>query len=220
MTEGKGTPAEAHERLAFPGLDLGEVTALVSRIEREAPPARTVAIGVSANVTVDLLEPYLRRQALLDGYRAVVHAGSYADHLGNVRRFRDAGVEVLLLLDLFDNLLPALESRATTLPRGEIDALRDRVREETRLVLEQASAIGRVYLCLLHRWSPPAASGLHARLDTIIEDFNRALREAAEPFPNVRLLQASEIVARLGWERAFSSRFYFRYRSPHTTAFF
>jgi FkbH-like protein len=220
VTDVQETAAGALERLATPGLDLGEVTALVSRIERDAPPARTVAIGVSANVTVDLLEPYLRRQALLDGHRAVVHAGSYADPMGNVRRFREVGVEVLLLLDLFDNLLPALEARAATLPQEEIGGLRGRVREETRLVLEQASGIGRVYLCLLHRWSPPAASGLHARLDAIIDGFNQAIQEVAAHFPNVRLLHTSEIVARIGWDRAFSSRFYFRYRSPYTTAFF
>jgi FkbH-like protein len=210
----------ARARLATPGLDLGEVSALVTRLEREAAPARSVSIGVSANVTVDLLEPYLRRQALLDGYRAVVHAGSYADHLGNVRRFREAGVEVLLLLDLFDNLLPALEARAATLPAAERAALRDRLREELRLVLEQAKGIGRVYLCLLHRWSVPAASGVHARLDAVVEEFNQALREVAAPHANVRLLYPADVVARVGWERAFSSRFYFRYRSPYTTAFF
>jgi hypothetical protein len=61
---------------------MSELMALVARIERETPPPRALHFGLSANVTVDILEIYLRRQALLDGYRAVVHAGSYEDHLG------------------------------------------------------------------------------------------------------------------------------------------
>jgi FkbH-like protein len=219
VSEAPGTPAGLLERLACPGLDLGDVMALVTQVEREARPSRSVSIGVSANVTMDLLEPYLRRQALLDGYRAVVHAGTYADHMGNVSRFRDLDVDALLLINLFDNLMPALEARVVTLHDNELDALRDRVREEIRLVLEQASIIGRVYLCLMHRWSAPAASGFHTKLDTVVADFNRAIRDVAAPHPNVRLLQPSEIVTRLGWDRAFSSRFYFRYRSPYTTAF-
>ena len=44
-------------------------------------------------------------------------------------------------------------------------------------------------------------------------------REAAA-HPNVRLLQPAEIVAQLGWARAFSPRFYSRYRAPYTAAFF
>ena len=220
VSEERVTAAGALERLAVPGLDLGEVASLVARIEREAPPSRTVSIGLSSNVTVDLLKPYLRRQALLDGYRAVVHVGSYADHLGNLQRFSNAGVDVLLLLDFFDNLLPALEARAATLTQSELEALRTRVREETRLLLGQASTISRVYVCRMHRWSAPDAGGLHGKLDAVVEDFNRAIWEVAEPHPNVRILQLSEIVARLGWGRAFSARFYFRYRSPYSTAFF
>ena len=212
------------DRLATPGLEMSEVMALVKQIEHETTPARTIAFGVSANVTVDLLEIYLRRQALLDGYRAVIHTGSYEDHFGNVRRFREAGVEAIVLLNFMDNLLPSLEARLPTMDDAAGDAafgaLRRRLRDEMQLVLEEARGTSQIFLGLLHRYAPPCTTGLHARVDAAVEDLNQVLRELAAAHPAVRLLQAGEIVSRLGWARAFSPRFYYRYRAPYTAAFF
>jgi FkbH-like protein len=218
-----GAPTQsptALERLATPGLQMSELMALVARIERETPPPRSLAFGVSANVTVEVLETYLRRQALLDGYRAVVHVGSYEDHLGNVQRFREAGVEVIVLLNLMDNLLPSLEARLPTMDDAAFAALRRKLQDEMQLVLEAARGTSQVFLGLWHRYAPPSAAGLHARPDAAVEDLNQVLREQATAHPNVRLLQPAEIIAQLGWARAFSPRFYFRYRAPYTAAFF
>lgn len=212
--------ATALQKLGTPDLDLADLSALVTALEDSQPEGRIVKYGVSANVTVDLLEPYLKRQALLDGHRARVLAGSYDDHIGNVRRFREQKVDAVVLLSFFDNLVPALEAKIPTMEPAELDALRERAVAELRLVLEEARTVDRVYLCMFHRMAPPSATGLHSRVDEAISAFNAVIRNEASAHPNVRILDLDEVVSRAGWARTFAPRFYFRYRAPYGNPFF
>ena len=71
-------------------------------MNRDFDAARTVSFGVSANVTIDLLVTYLQKHALTNGQRALVQVGRLDDHVGNVRRFKGAGCDAIVFLDLFD----------------------------------------------------------------------------------------------------------------------
>ncbi len=219
MSSGEVPGGNLRERLRNVS-GLVEVMALVNGLENEAGDARAVKIGVSGNVTLDILEVYLRRQALLDGYRATVLPGSYDDHVGNMRRFREAGAEVVVVLNLLDNIAPGLEARLGCPDPDLVKAVADRLRQETLRLLEEGRGVRWVFFCLLHRLSPPSAAGLNDRVDEGLAIFNAILREECEKFPNARVLNPDEIVRELGWREAFSPRFYLRYRAPYQGRFF
>lgn len=211
----EGGPAPL-ERLAREDLELAEVLALVGALERERAGARVVRHGISANATLDLLATALRRQALLDGHRAEVLAGGLADHVHNLRRFREEGVEVVVLWNVLDLLLPGLEARLPTFPAGELEALRDRLAGELRLALDEGHGLARIYLPLLHRLSPPPCPGAPDAVDEAVEVLNAVLRAEAAARPGVHLLAPGEAAARLGREAAFAPRMALRYKAPYT----
>ncbi len=216
----QGDRAPLIERLERPGLSMSEVMTAVRHLEEQEPSEKPFTFGITANITLDVLETYLLRQALLDGYRAAVLWGLHGDHAGNVSRFADSPAGAVLVWSFFDNVLPSLESRIPTLKAAAIDAMVERTREETRLVLEAGSKCKQIYLMEFHRFGLPSAIGLTSRVDAVIKACNGVMNEVADRFTNVRVLRPSEIVSTLGWENALSRRNYCRYRAPYTTAFF
>ncbi len=219
MTAGLDSRCAALERLAEPSLELAEVMYLVGEIEPSVPSERAVTIGLSANVTLEVLHTFLRREALIHGHRAVIHGGTYDDHLGNVRRFTEAGVDAIVLLTFLDNVMPSLEARLPSLAPDTIAAQRDRLLGELRLALEVARGTKRVLLGLLHSASQPSGSGLRDGVDALVQELNAAIRSEAAQHPNVRLFSPGEIVSQLGWRRSIDVRFHHRFRAPYTTAF-
>jgi FkbH-like protein len=205
------TPEAARKPLAIladPTALLAEIMGAVEAAEADAPPP-VAHIGISAGATVDLLGLYLRRHALLAGVRLQVTQGNFDDPMGDLDRFAGRGVDHLLLAPFLDTLAPSFEARAALLSETEL-------RGRWRLVLQSAAGFRTVFLCGLHRMAAPVAGG--DRLDAVIERLNRALREEASAFANVRWIDMASLVAGLGRRTAFDLRFYLRNTAPYAPA--
>jgi hypothetical protein len=200
------------------GAGLSDVTRLVAELERSIPPTGATRIGLSGNVTIDLLGTYLRKHAVLHARRAEVRMGDFGDHLGNIERFVEAGVDAIVLLDLFDAFAPAFEARITELGADGVRAQAERYRGELALAFEKARGIRDVFVALAHRMSPPAAGGPD-EVDRAVALFEQVVTEEAARHLNVHLISAGAISARLGWLGAHDMRSYQRFRAPFTPAF-
>ena len=216
MTE---RPEDTMRTLEQEGLQLSEVTRLVTALEAADPSARTVTFGISGNVTIDLLETYLRKHAVLHRLRASVMVGALDDHIGNVKRFKADGCDVIVLLDLFDAILPALEARIDSFDDEQVTGLIARYRDALAVALEEAVDVGHVFIGRPHRLSRPRP-GSPDPIDAAVARLDAAVTEVAAPFANVEFVSGSAIGARLGWDHAFSTRSYARFRAPFTPAFF
>lgn len=205
--------------LADPAASLSDVMAAVKAVEDDGAERHAWRIGISANVTLDLLTTFLRRHALLHGATAAVEQGAYDAHAENVAAFLEAGVEHLLLVNLFDNLLPAFEARVETLDPELVSAQRDRVAAELALVLEAARPFKAVHLARFHRMTPTGPTAPSRRLDEVIASFNEALAEVAAAFANVELLDLGEVTAHVGLAHSFNPRFYARFKAPYAAPF-
>jgi FkbH-like protein len=195
-----------------------QLTQAVSELEKEDHP-RKVRIGVSSSVTVDLLNIYLRKHGLLNGTSIELVSGNYDDPIGDIDLFEQAGVEQIVLLPFFDNLLPSFEAQLENLDTTIIDAKEVELRTRYRMVFDKARAMPTIYLGTLHRMgSSTDASGEDA-VSTVLARFNVALREEATAYANVRIINTEDIVRTVGKQAAFDSRFYFRSKSPYTGAF-
>jgi FkbH-like protein len=206
------------EALRDPAASMAHVMRAVAELESDAGEP-TLRAGVSANVTTDLFGTYLRKHALLGGGSAEVEQGSYDSHLENVQRFASAGVDQLVLINFFDNLMPAFEARLTDLDPALVEAQRQRVAQELQLALEDARGIKAVFVTLFHRFSAPAPSARSAAIDAAVAAFNEAVEDVVAGFPNAATISTADAVAAVGRDEALSPRFYLRAKAPYTHRF-
>lgn len=195
-----------------------QLTQAVSELEKEDHP-RKVRIGISSSVTVDLLNIYLRKHGLLNGASIELVSGNYDDPIGDIDLFEQAGVEQIVLLPFFDNLMPSFEAQLENLDTTIIDAKEVELRQRYRMVFDKARSMPTIYLGTLHRMGSSADASGQDAVATVLARFNAALREEATAYANVRIINTEDIVRTVGQQAAFDSRFYFRSKAPYTGAF-
>lgn len=204
-------------RLGRPGNTLSETLALLTEVERGAVGA-ALSIGISANVTTDLLATYLRRHALLRGAVPAILSGDFDSHYDNVVKFAAERVDCLVLLHHFDSIVPFFESAIPLLPEDEIEALLRRFQDMLSVALAAGALIRRIVIPLFHRTGKPSVALHRDVVDDWIDRFNVALTTLAAEHPNVRLVSSANAIAVVGWEKAFSARHYYRFKAPYSQA--
>lgn len=210
---------ELIDQLSAPGLTLAGTMGAVDALERELAEERVVNLGLSSNVSVDLLSLFLRKHACLSGVRAQVHIGQHDDPVGDAARFQAMGAYGMLLVQFFDNLLPAFEQRLALFEPEQLAAKEAELRARWRLCFEHARSLPFVYVTRFHRLGLATEACAPDAVDDTILRFNDALREEAAAYANVRLIEVGDIVAALGHGGAFDLRFYYRNTAPYTPAF-
>lgn len=195
-----------------------QLTQAVNLLEKEEPQ-RTVKVGVSSSATVDLLNIYLRKHGLLNGVVIEPVAGNYDDPIGDIDLFVQAGVEQIILLPFFDNLMPSFEAQLESLSTAIIDAKEVELRQRYRMVFDKARSVPSIYLGIFHRMGAAADSSCQDAVAEVLARFNAALREVAAAYANIRTIDTEDIVRIVGQQAAFDSRFYFRSKAPYTGTF-
>lgn len=215
MTISHVEPAEV---LADQSSTLAETLRAIESLERAQRFSKEASIGLSSNTTIDLLGVFLRKQALLHDTMMRVHAGNHDDMLNDIEAFARDGVDTVLLLPFFDNLLPAFEAQVGHLPPDAIAEKEQEVRARYRLAFEKTASFRRVFLGSFHRMGTVFGSATDT-VSQVVAQFNRTLREEAAGYANIRIIDTEEIVRVLGQGRAFDRRFYFRAKAPYSAAF-
>lgn len=197
---------------------LSQIMQAVASLEK-AEPARRLSIGLSSSATIELLGLYLRKHGLLSGTRIYIHQGNYDDPIGDVDLFLRAGVEHMVLLPFFDNLLPSFESQIESMAPDALEAKEAEMRGRYRIVFQKAKSFHTIFLGSFHRMGYGANVSGTDIVTTILARFNQALREEAAAFTNIRMIDTEEIVCAVGQGAAFDTRFYFRSKAPYTGVF-
>lgn len=210
--------AEVRAVLANQNAPLAQLMKAISAAERALIDAPEVVIGVSANVTIDLLGLYLRREAALCGVRARIVIGNYDDPIGDFERFAAEGVERIVLLPFFDNILPAFEAQVATLPAEELASKAAELRARYALALQRGHGFKSVQLCLYHRFERSVAPDGEDAVAAQIASLNAMLREEAAQHSNTQLVDITASIAEIGHATAFDPRFYFRSKAPYSAA--
>ncbi len=203
--------------LADKQASLTELMTAISDLGTQSSWTRTVSIGIASNVTLNLMDVFLRRHAYLHGVDIKVQYGTYDDYLGDIERFLNAGVENLLLLSFFDNLLPSFEAQIQHMPADPVLAKQDEVLARLGLALDAGKAFKNIYLAKFHRYSSPKYGLAGDRIGNIISQFNDYLEVMAADRANVSLLDLNPSIENIGYQNAFDDRFYTRSKAPYST---
>jgi FkbH-like protein len=209
--------AEVRTVLADRDAPLAQLMKGVGAAERALVDAPEMVIGLSANVTIDLLGLYLRREAALCGVRARIVIGNYDDPIGDFERFAAEGVERVVLLPFFDNILPAFEAQVATLPADELTGKAAELRARYALALQRGHSFKSVQLGLYHRFESSAVPDGEDAVAAQIGGLNAMLREEAARHANVQLIDLGASIAAIGRATAFDRRFYLRSKAPYST---
>lgn len=203
--------------LADPASSLSKVMIAAEEAEK-ATGLHEAKIGLSSNVNVELLSVFLRRHALIRNTRLRVYQGNFDDPLGDLERFAREEVNDVVFLPFFDNLYPSFEAQV-----GHLSSMALAEREADfvarfNMIFERASAFRTLFVGTLHRMSPVRQAS--EPVSTAIERFNESLNKCAALHSNVRVIDLAAVAGDIGRLHSFDLRFYFRAKTPYTTAFF
>lgn len=208
--------ANARALLADPAASFLQVQKSVTFLEKADDGLKSIRLGLSSNVQVDRLALYLRRHALLSGVRLQVHVGLYDSLAQDVEVFQQAGVDVLLLLPYFDNLLPAFEAQiAAGLDQGVIAAKKTDLAERYRLALAGAHSIPTVLVGQFHRTWPSAETKRADRVSEVLVTFQDMLADVVAKAPPAAMLDMPGILTGVGLSAAIDRRFYAQAKAPY-----
>ena len=207
----------ALEVLARVDAPMVEVMKAMATLDRSPNAWRAQRLGIAANITIDLLDLYLRRHAYLCGVRLEVIKGHYDDLLGDTQAHVAAGVDLLLVLPFFDNLQPSWEARLNVLSVTERQAPMQDWLARLELALQSSRRLPQVLVLGAHLWHSdvPADSPQNQALS----EFNAGLRDTVDRHANARMLDTMGLLATLGARQALDARFYFRAKAPYTARF-
>ena len=211
-------PPDLRATLVDPGTTLAQLIKAVAAAEHALAEVPEVVIGLSSNATIELLGLYLRREAVVAGVRARLVMGNFDDPIGDFERFAQAGVERVVLLPFFDNILPAFEAQVPLLPAETLAAKEAELRARLGLALAAGHGFRSVQLGLFHRFGLSAAADGEDAVAALIERFNIMLRGTAAGHANVQLVDVAASVTAVGHAAAFDRRFYWRARAPYSAA--
>ena len=176
---------------------------------------RQIKIGLSGAVTIDLLGTYLRKHAALAATQAILVSGNYDDPISDTEHFVRTGVELMVLVPFFDNILPAFEAQIPHLDPSFIEEKLGELRQRFRLVFQKSQALKQLLVLQYHRIFP--ALNANDPIAVLIERCNTLIAEEARAFSHVRLLDSEALVRHIGSQRAFDFRFYYRSKAPYST---
>jgi FkbH-like protein len=179
---------------------------------------REVTVGISANITVQLLGTFLCKHALMQKVRVAIHGGNHDNLLGDMERFTARGTEYAVVVQAFDNLMPSFESQVHHLPDALLDQKREQVRQQFRLAFEKGKGLRTIFVTRFHRITPVADTA-DDRIGRVIAAFNAAVAEEATAYANVRFVDSDDILRTVGTAAAMDRRFYYRGKALYTNAY-
>ena len=198
---------------------LTQIMQVIAKLEKVAP-TRSLSVGLSSSVTIELFGLYLRKHGFLSGTRIVVQQGSFDDPIGDVDSFLRNGVELMVLLPFLDTLIPSMEAQTECLDPAVLLAKELDMRARYRVVFEKAVSFKWIFVGSFHRLARSADMSGADAVVPVLTRFNQALREEAAAFPNIRMLDSEDVVRTVGHATAFDARFYFRAKAPYTGVYF
>ena len=208
--------AAASAALHDPTLSMMQLMQALKVLDGPGDASRPLKVGISSSVTVDLLGVYLRKQAALHGLRIEAIQGSYDDLLGDIERFASQGIEQVVVIPFLDSLLPSFEAQLPLLPDDLVAAKEAEVQSRFSLALKAGSAFSAIYLSTFHRMMPAVDSSGQDAVKASLGRLNAMLHREAARYPNVRLVDAEQIITGMGSCHALDTRFYYRAKAPYS----
>ncbi len=211
-----------------PGLSLPDALALTAHLQRLGPAPVPLRLGIVHTYTSDLLDPWLRLHAAIQGLAPEVYHAPYG--LSPLEAEPDSGLarhgcDLTLMLLQREDLHPLLAAPLGGLGVSRQRSLADEVLTRLADLVERfrGAAGGRLILSLLPSPWPPGAGLYDAQSDHSEVAWWAGLKVAIAALLRERtrgatLLDLDGLLAELGREAMFDRRLWYSVRYPFTAA--
>jgi FkbH-like protein len=210
-----------------PPLTLPQVRQLTSRAEDLAPKARELRLGIVHTYTSDLLDPWLKMAAALEGFELGIHHAPYGLAIDEARAdsmlvtYRP---DLTLLLLRREDLHPEIAKPIVSFDAKDQSRLRTEVVQRLHSVLDlfRAQRVGTLVLTVLPATSGPALGNYDAHSDrselawwaALKSDIGQSIRASVA---DSLLLDLEDVLQQIGRDRFFDLRFWYTARFPFTS---
>ena len=211
-----------------PPLTLPDVQRLTEHLETLAEATVPLRIGILHTYTSDLLDPYIRFEALVQGMKAAVYHGQYGAVLQEAHSASDLVAhkpDLTLLLLRWDDLDPALAAAFTAGPALDFHDLTERAAGRLLQQVEAIRAVvgGHLLVTLLPvdrgpglgDYDATAPSSEHGWRESFKREIASRLRATCA---STTLLDLDQSLAVIGSERFFDRRWWYTSRFPFSPA--
>lgn len=213
------TPEEALKELQNEVTELSKIMQANKVLLTNEAFDKSVEIGISSNVTLNLLDVFLTRHSLLNLVKPNINFGNYDDVIGDMERFKDQGVTDVIIFPFFDNILPSFESQIGNLPEDLVKLKIDDFFSKIELALNQTDQFKTVKICSFHNYLPIDENPNGNNVKHWIDNCNERLKSLAEAYPNTTTFDTCHILSKVGINNAFDHRFYARSKAPYSKTF-
>jgi FkbH-like protein len=211
-----------------PTLTLPEVQRLARHLEALGEPSVPLRIGILHTYTSDLLDPYLKFEALLQGLQPIIYHGPYGAILQEAEPASglvEHKPDLTLLLLRWEDVDPRLTGSLHALTFAELETLAQGVRthlNEYLGVLRQAVG-GHLLVTLLPAFHEPGLGWYEVNASTSEQAWrSRVKSEIASDLrahlPSTALLDLEESMIAVGRDRFFDMRWWYTARFPFSSA--
>ncbi len=196
-----------------------QVQKAVSQWEKGDDTLVDRTIGLSSNVQVDRLAIYLRRHALLAGVRLKVVVGGYDTLVPDFTTFAQSGVDYILSIPFFDNLLPAFEARlGAGMDAVNVDQVCNDLAGQYQIAMAGCQNVPQILVGGMHRaWPQVQLIGPDPVSDTL-DRFRATMADMVAGFSNAQTVDFQAFAANVGLRGLIDRRFYAQAKAPYSLA--
>lgn len=196
-----------------------QVQKAVSQWEKGDKTLVDRTIGLSSNVQVDRLAIYLRRHALLAGVRLKVVVGGYDTLVPDFTTFAQSGVDYVLAIPFFDNLLPAFEARlGAGMDASIVDQVCGDLADQYQIALSGCPNVPQILVGGMHRaWPQVQLIGPDPVADTL-DRFRTTIGDVVAGFSSAQIVDFEAFAANVGLRGLIDRRFYAQAKAPYSLA--
>ncbi len=208
-------------------LTLPQIRQLTSHAETLGRDASELRLGIIHTYTADLLDPWLKMAAAVQGLRLEIYHAPYGLAVDEARADSDLVAhcpDLTLLMLRREDLHPAMTKPIVGADADDQSQLRREVLQRLLSVLElfRAQPTGLLALTVLPSMSGPALGSYDAHSDrselswwaALRADIGRSMRESVA---NALFLDLDDVLQQVGRDRFFDRRFWYTAQFPFTS---
>jgi FkbH-like protein len=169
-----------------------------------------------SNVIVHQAKEIIEYTLRMEDVNATVELGNYDNIVQESQQQKQ--LDATIIFWELSNLIDGLQYKIELLNRDEIDAIEKKIKSEINFTLKNLESCP---LVLINQFSSFQFSSLDIRtniLDNLAHRLNHYLESCI--YPNLKLVNIDKIIASIGIQNSFDSRYYYSSKAPYTIEFF
>lgn len=177
---------------------------------------KKVKLGISASITSNPFDSFLRWGAACNGVSLDIVVGGYDDPINDIKIFEKLNVSDLVVIPHINSIIPAFETRINQISNEVLENIQENLINKYKLLFKEYSKFNSVNFFSYHAICIDADNNAEERKKTFIDNLNRKIKALAENYSSVRLIDSNKVINEIGFNESFNYRNYYQNKAPYS----